>query len=192
MELPWNDPRSNKFATTIGLITSSGPSGTNIMACEWTHHLSYKPGLIAVSLGPTKTTVANIRHTREFGINLCGVDQSILSSIAGGYSGNDYDKISALKELGFKFYNANHIKTLMVKDAALNVECTLYKEITLGDHIMFIGEVIDAIHNPKKQPLVYHDGKYWLLQLLNKPSLDERKRVREVLEKHKKRKMSTL
>ena len=188
MELPWNDRRSNKFATTIGLITSSGPSGTNIMACEWTHHLSYKPGLIAVSLGPTKTTVANIRHTKEFGINLCGVDQSILSSIAGGYSGNDYDKISALKELGFKFYNANHIKTLMVNEASLNVECTLYKEITLGDHIMFIGEVIDAIHNPKKQPLVYHDGKYWLLQSLNKPSLDERKRVREVLEKHKKEK----
>ena len=32
MELPWNDPRSNKFATTIGLITSSGSSGPNIMA----------------------------------------------------------------------------------------------------------------------------------------------------------------
>ena len=32
MESPWNDPRSNKFATTIGLITSSGSSGPNIMA----------------------------------------------------------------------------------------------------------------------------------------------------------------
>ena len=38
----------------------------------------------------------------------------------------------------------------MVKGASLNVECNLYKEITLGDHIMFIGEVIDAVHNPKK------------------------------------------
>ena len=99
MELPWNDPRSNKFATTIGLITSSGSSGPNIMAWEWTHHLSYKPGLIAVSLGPTKSTAGNIRHNQEFGINICALDQSILSSIAGGYSGNDYDKISALKEV---------------------------------------------------------------------------------------------
>ena len=49
MELPWNDPRTNKFATSIGLITSDGPLGANIMACEWTHHLSYNPGLIAVS-----------------------------------------------------------------------------------------------------------------------------------------------
>ena len=53
---------------------------------------------------------------------------------------------------------------------------------------MFIGEVIDATHNPKKQPLVYHDGKYWSLQSLIKPDTDERKRVREVLEKYKKRK----
>ncbi|MGZ5548186.1 MAG: hypothetical protein ACXWFZ_09575 [Nitrososphaeraceae archaeon] len=40
------------------------------MACEWTHHLSYKPGLIAVSLGPTKPTAGNIRHNQEFGINI--------------------------------------------------------------------------------------------------------------------------
>jgi hypothetical protein len=51
MKLSWNDPRSNKFETTIGLITSNGSSGPNIMAREWTHHLSYKSGLIAVSLG---------------------------------------------------------------------------------------------------------------------------------------------
>jgi len=57
MELPWNDPRSNKFVTIIGLITSSGSSGTNIMTCEWTHHLSSKPRLVAVSLGPTKKTI---------------------------------------------------------------------------------------------------------------------------------------
>ncbi len=99
------------------------------MACEWTHHLSYNPGLIAVSLGPTKTTVGNIRHNKEFGINLCGLDQSILSSIAGGYSGNDYDKISALKELGFEFYNANHIKTLMVKGASLTLNVVYTKKL---------------------------------------------------------------
>jgi hypothetical protein len=40
MELPWNDPRSNKFVTIIGLITSRGSSGPNIMTYEWTHHLS--------------------------------------------------------------------------------------------------------------------------------------------------------
>jgi flavin reductase (DIM6/NTAB) family NADH-FMN oxidoreductase RutF len=71
MDLPWGDPRSNKFATTIGLITSDGPNKQNIMACEWTHHLSYRPGSIAVSLGPNKATVENIMTTKGFGVNSC-------------------------------------------------------------------------------------------------------------------------
>ncbi len=184
MELPWNDPRSNKFATTVGLITSEGTNGPNIMACEWTHHISYNPGLVAVSLGHTKATVENIRQSKEFGISICSIDQSIISSIAGGYSGSEYDKINAIRELGFGFVKANKIKTLMVKDAALNIECTLYKEIIFGDHIMFIGEVIEASHS-EKQPLVYHDGKYWLLESMIKPNKEEREMMRKSLEKYK-------
>ena len=187
MKLPWNDPRSNKFATSIGLITSNGPHGSNIMACEWTHHLSYDPGLVAVSIGPTKTTVENIRTSKEFGVNLCASDQPILSSVAGGYSGSKYDKINALKELGFQFYDASKIKTLMIKGASLNVECKLFQEITFGDHIMFIGEVVDAIYNSEKQSLIYHDGKYWSLQPLIKISQEERERIRKVLEKYRKK-----
>ncbi|TVP41179.1 hypothetical protein NARC_40142 [Candidatus Nitrosocosmicus arcticus] len=61
---------SNKFATSIGLITSNGPHCYDILACEWAHHLSYRPWLIAVSLGSTKATVENIRTSKEFGINL--------------------------------------------------------------------------------------------------------------------------
>jgi len=109
MDLPWDDHRSNKFATTIGLITSDNPNKQNIMACEWTHHLSYRPGLIAVYLGPNKTTVENIMTTKEFGVNLCSTNQTILSSVAGGYSGRYFDKINAPKELGFQFYKRNKI-----------------------------------------------------------------------------------
>ena len=54
MDLPWGDDCSKKFVTNVGLITSDGPHGPNIMACEWTHHVSYSPGLIAVCIGPEK------------------------------------------------------------------------------------------------------------------------------------------
>jgi len=186
MDLPWGDPRSNRFATTIGLITSDGPNKQNIMTCEWTHHLSYRPGLIAVSLGPTKATVENIMTSREFGINLCATDQIILSSVSGGYSGRYYDKINALKELGFDFYRANKINVLMVKGVSLNVECKLFQEITFGDHIMLIGEVVEAIHNPDKQSLIYHDGMYWTLNPIVKLDQEKRQEIKNVMEKYRK------
>jgi flavin reductase (DIM6/NTAB) family NADH-FMN oxidoreductase RutF len=127
LDLPWNDERSNKFITNVGLITSDGPFGADVMACEWTHHVSYSPGLIAVCIGPKKTTHENIIQTKEFGVNLSSTDQSIMSSIAGGYMGSKYNKINALKELGFEFYEAKKIRAVMIKGAAVNIECTIVK-----------------------------------------------------------------
>ena len=161
MDLPWNDERSNKFITNVGLITTNGPYGADVMACEWTHHVSYRPGLIAVCIGPNKATHENIKQTKEFGVNLCSTDQSIVSSVAGGYTGSRYNKINALKELGFEFYELKKIKATMIKGAALNIECILSKEIPLGDHTTFIGEAIEDSSNADKLPLAYHGGRYF-------------------------------
>jgi flavin reductase (DIM6/NTAB) family NADH-FMN oxidoreductase RutF len=62
-----------------------------------------------------------------------------MSSVAGGYIGSENDKISTLKELGFEFHKAKRISSLKVKGAALNMQFKLYKEMTLGDHITFVG-----------------------------------------------------
>ena len=187
MDLPWGDERAIKFITNVGLVTSTGAFGDNIMACEWTHHISYSPGLIAVCIGKEKATTKNIMDTKEFGVSLCAIDQSVMASISGGYTGKGYDKISALRELGFKFYKAKNIKALMVKDAAINVECKLVKEVPLGDHIMFIGEVLTATNNPKKEPLAYHKGRYWIMDKnVEKPSEKQQEKIKNIVEKYKK------
>jgi flavin reductase (DIM6/NTAB) family NADH-FMN oxidoreductase RutF len=144
--------------------------------------------LIAVSLGHTKATIENIRRSKEFGVNLCASDQSVISSVAGGYTGSKYDKITTLKEIGFEFYKAKRINALMVKGAALNIECRADEEFTLGDHITFVGEVVDASNNPDKIRLAYHKGKYWIMKTnLVKPSIEERQRIKKVVEKYSKR-----
>jgi flavin reductase (DIM6/NTAB) family NADH-FMN oxidoreductase RutF len=187
LDLPWNDERSNKFITNVGLITSDGPFGPNVMACEWTHHISYNPGLIAVCISPDDATHENIKQSKEFGVNLCSTDQSVLSSVAGGYTGSNYDKIDALKELGFEFYKAKRIETIMIKGAAVNIECILSKEISLGDHTTFVGEVIEASNNPDKVPLAYYGGRYFIMNTnVEKPSYEQREKIRKVVEKYKK------
>ncbi|HMG38045.1 MAG TPA: flavin reductase family protein [Nitrososphaeraceae archaeon] len=187
MDLPWNDDRSNKFITSVGLITSDGPYGADVMACEWTHHMSYSPGLIAVCIRPGDATHDNIKETKEFGVNLCSGDQSVMSSIAGGYTGVMYNKVDALKEMGFEFYKAKKIQGIMIKGASVNIECKLIKEIALGDHTTFVGEVIEASNNPEKTPLAYHAGKYFVMNTtVAKPSDGERERIRKIVEKHKK------
>ncbi|MBI4020940.1 MAG: flavin reductase family protein [Candidatus Aenigmarchaeota archaeon] len=187
MQLPWGDDRTVTFITNVGLVTSDGPHGPNVMACEWTHQVSYEPGLVAVCLGKGKATLANIRATKEFGVSLAATDQNVLASVAGGSSGRDVNKIAALKSLGFTFSKAKHIKALLVDDAAVTIECKLFKEIELGDHTMLVGEILAARQTPGKEPLAYHKGAYWAMRdRIPKPSEDERTRIRHVVEKHRK------
>lgn len=190
MDLPWGDEKTKQFVTNVGLITSNGPYGQNIMACEWTHHISYSPGLIAVCISPNDATHANIEKTREFGVSLCSTEQNVLSSISGGSTGKEVDKIGALKELGFKFFKAKKIDVLMVEGAALNLECKLAKKIKLGDHTMFVGEVVESYPPLNKEPLVYHGQKYWRLGAnANIPRTDdnEMEGIKNIVEKHRKK-----
>ncbi|MBI2233271.1 MAG: flavin reductase family protein [Candidatus Aenigmarchaeota archaeon] len=186
MDLPWGDEKTTKFVTNVGLITSNGPYGYNIMAAEWTHQVSYSPGLIMVNVGFNKATEANITNTKQFGVSLAAFDQDVAASISGGSSGKDVDKIKVLKELGTEFYKGKKIDALMVKGAVLNIECKLLKMEKLGDHTMIVGEALEASANEKK-PLIYHRGKYWHLGVqMQKPSEAVRERISRLVEKYKK------
>ena len=187
MGLGYGTVESAEFATNVGLITSDGPWGPNIMTAEWTHHISYEPGLIAVSLHSWDATAENIMKTKEFGVNIATENQNIVSSVSGRSSGKKIDKIAVLKEFGAEFYKAKKIKVLMVKGAALNVECKVIKQETVGDHIMFVGEVVESSADENAKPLLYHGGKYYKVgdRILEHDQKDLDK-ISKVIEKHRK------
>lgn len=187
MEIPWGSEIANRFITNVGLVTTNGTHGHNIMACEWTHHLSYKPALIGVAVHPRHATHDNIRETKEFGVCIASTHQSVLASVAGKESGKGFHKMKILEDLGFRFYPGKKISSLMVQDAAVNLECRLHQEISLGDHTLFVGEVIGGIFSPEEKPLAYHEGKYWsMTSALEKPAIDVREKIKILFEKYKK------
>jgi len=164
MDLGWGNEKASKFVTNVGLITSEGQNGANIMAAEWTYYVSWSPALIAVHLGGGKTAKAtseNIMATREFGVSIAASDQHIFSSIAGGSTGREVDKIAVLREMGAQFYPSKSIKPLLLRGAASNIECKLLEAKELGDHTMFIGEVVSIETDQAKSPLLYSFGKYY-------------------------------
>ena len=186
MDLPFGDERTRQFVNNVGLVTSNGQYGYDIMACEWTHQVSYSPGLIAVCITAGDATYANIEETKEFGINLCASDQNALSSLSGTYSGKEINKIGALKEAGFNFFKAKTINVLMVEGAAMNAECKLFKKIKLGDHTTFIGEAVELYPVKDKEPIIYHKQKYWKLgENITKPPQQEIDRISKIIEKYK-------
>ena len=185
MDLKYGNPAREPFVTNVGLITSNGKHGHDVMAAEWTFQISYDPGLIAVSIGPGKATYENIEETKYFGVSIAAEDQTAISSIAGGSSGKKVNKVEALKDMGFTFHTGKHFDVLLVDEAALIVECKLVDQVVRGDHTMFIGEVVSVLHDKDKKPLIYHEGKYWSVgEELPKPTNEERGNMKAFVEKH--------
>lgn len=155
------------FATTVGLITTKGSKGRNVMAAEWTMHISYEPMLIAVFVHDSPT-YWNIQETQVFGVNIASDDQAELVNIAGGYSGTEIDKLGIPNI--FKTYDAKHIDVPMIKGCALNAECKVTMIEKIGDHIMVVGEAVSATFDEKKFPLIYTRGNYRKLSASKIPS----------------------
>lgn len=145
------------FATSVGLVTSTGTHGSNVMAVEWAMHISYDPMLIAIFIHEGSATYRNVMETKEFGVNISSDEQASLVNIAGGYSRVEIDKLS----IGlFDTYPARCIKAPMIKGCVINAECIMVAHYKIGDHVAVIGEVIDAKFDKTKSPLIYHKGTY--------------------------------
>jgi flavin reductase (DIM6/NTAB) family NADH-FMN oxidoreductase RutF len=155
------------FATTVGLITTKGSKGRNVMAAEWTMHVSYEPMLVAIFVHDSPT-YWNIQETHVFGVNIASDDQAELVNIAGGYSGTEIDKLAIPKT--FETYNARHIDVPMIRGCSLNAECKVTAIEKMGDHIMVVGEAISAKFDEKKFPLIYTRGNYRKLSRSKIPS----------------------
>lgn len=186
MDLAFGTPESTSFVTNIGLITSDGPIGPNITTIEWTHHISYKPGLIAICVDVGDATEENIMATKEFGVNLAADDQNVLASLSGNTKGRQIDKIGFLRELGFTFIPARSIKALLVEGACLQLECKLVQQLLPGNRTVFIGEVLAANAFPEKSPLIYHRRKFWKFgEQIPKPGAEELEKQKALIEKHR-------
>lgn len=156
------------FATTVGLITTDGRKhGQNVMAAEWTMHISYDPMLIAIFVHESPT-YWNIKETRVFGVNIASDDQAELVNIAGGYSGTEIDKLALPRT--FETYRAKHIDIPMIKGCSLTAECRVKAIKKIGDHIMVVGEAVNAKFDEKKFPLIYTRGSYRKLSRSKIPS----------------------
>jgi len=175
MDLQYGSGARDAFVTNVGLITSNGPHGHNIMAAEWTFQISYDPGLIAVSIGSHQTTRENISNNGFFGVSIASENQNILSSIAGGYSGKEMDKIGLLQEMGYSFHKAKDIDVYLVDEAMLLAECEVVDERKYGDHVVFVGKAKNVVADSSLQPVIYHRGKYMTVGTdVPKPTQEER------------------
>jgi len=132
----------------ISVDKNNKPSG---MVAGWNMKCSFDPPLFAVSLQKVGHTHKLIRESKEFVIAVPNKELEKELLFFGTTSGKEVDKF---KETGIKTEKAKYIKSPLIKDATINFECKLEREVDSGDHIIFIGRALASYINEGKKVLL--------------------------------------
>lgn len=132
------------------VVGSRGPAGMNVMAAHWLMQVSFKPRIVALSLENDARTLANVRETRVFSVNIMGEDSMDL--VASFLQPSDPSKIIGRTTNGApiidKLAGVPH-KTMatgcpILRDALAWFECEVEGGLPAGDHTLVLARVTDG------------------------------------------------
>jgi len=125
----------------VVLITSRWKDKDNVMTAAWHTPLSFDPMMYGIVIGKTRYSLNLIKKSKVFVVNFMPKEYEKEILYCGRNSGRDVDKF---KETGLEKEEAEKINCPRIKQALGYLECKVVKEVTAGDHILFIGKVLKA------------------------------------------------
>ena len=130
------------FPMQTALVTCMDENDTvNIITIAWHTPISKKPPLYGISLAPQRYSHQLITKGKEFVINFVPYDLAEKAQFCGTHTGRKTNKAEATH---LTFLPSQTLKAPIIKECYAHLECTLYDAITLGDHTLFVGEVVAA------------------------------------------------
>jgi len=141
------------------VIGSRGPMGLNVMAAHWLMQVSFEPRMVALSLENDARTLANIRETRVFSVNVMGEDsvQLVASFLqpanAGKIRGRHVIGTATVDKLAGVPHKVVATGCPILRDALAWFECEVEGGLPTGDHTLVVGRVIDGGQISHGKPL---------------------------------------
>ncbi|UCD15820.1 MAG: flavin reductase family protein [Candidatus Omnitrophota bacterium] len=126
----------------VVLVTAAYKDKTTITPCAWQMPLSKKPACLGIALAKAHFSSELIRKSEEFIINIPHWDLLDKVVFCGSHSGRDIDKFAESRLTLIKPLSLS--KTPQIGECLGHLECTLLDIKEVGDHYLFLGEVICA------------------------------------------------
>jgi len=128
------------FPMQTVLVTCNDDKGkTNIITLAWHTPISRKPPLYGISIAPKRYSHTLIQKSKEFIINFVPYSLVEAADFCGTHSGRSTDKLC---QTGLTLIPSKKLTTPLIKEGYAHLECTLAESRTLGDHTLFVGEVV--------------------------------------------------
>ncbi len=135
------EPNTTLYPVPVVLITTGGDT-PNVMTCNRIASCSAEPPRLAISVRPARYSHSLIQTSGEFVVNIPAPDHATLADYLGVVTGRQEDKFAIAS---LKLAPALKVKTPLLADCPVNIECVVEHEIALDSHTLFIG-LVQAVH----------------------------------------------
>lgn len=113
----------------------------NIITLAWSMPVSFSPPMVAVSIGFQRESYRMIMESGEFVVNVPSSKLAKEVLLCGTISGRDFDKFT---KAGLTAAPARKVRAPVIAECLAHLECKVEKAVEAGDHMVFIGRVLEA------------------------------------------------
>lgn len=124
----------------------------NIIGLSWWMFTSWKPLMIAISVGHERYSHECLEHHKEFVLCFPSEGQEKDAWLCGTKSGRKIDKF---QETNFKPLPSKTVKPPTISGATVAYECKIVNQVDTGDHTVYISDVTSIQGNPDRVNHIY-------------------------------------
>ena len=140
----------------ISLICTKRPDGgTNLAPVSWWTYLSYKPGMIGYAMSQKSYSGECVRETGSVVLTVPGASLARQAMQCGGVSGRTVDKAA---QFGIDLTPLCGTDIRIPVHTRLAISCRLKEYHAVGDHNLYICEVLKVHADETEQALFAWDG----------------------------------
>lgn len=136
------------FATGVTIVTARGPDGPVGITANSFASVSLDPPLVLWSPAKASRRFGYFAEARHYAIHVLGAeDEAICEGFSRAHSA--FDTLD---------WSENAHGVPLIHGVAARFECSLEASHDAGDHVILVGRVTRATHDPQV-PLVFHAGR---------------------------------
>jgi flavin reductase (DIM6/NTAB) family NADH-FMN oxidoreductase RutF len=143
------------FATGVTVVTTTGDEHHYGMTANAFSSLSLDPPLVLVCVRSGAEGMEQLLRNEIFAINVLSAHQEPISRYFASKTrprGRD-----AFRDVG---HQVGVTGSPIIDEVAAAMDCRLHSVLEAGDHHIFVGEVLTVEVAPEAEPLVFHGGRY--------------------------------
>ena len=140
------------WVTGVTIVTARDGDRIHGMTVSAFTEVSLDPPLVLVCADKGSNTHPVIAAGRVFAVNILGSDQSDLSNRFASKKTEDtrFDGLA---------YATGETGAPLIEGVVANLDCRLVAAHDHGDHVVYVGEVVDVRYH-ERDPLLYRNGSY--------------------------------